>query len=370
MVEFMIGSSIMIVLIIGALSLYVSSNKIAVDQREYTELQHNVRATMFFVSRDVRSTGVGLDANIAGYFLEGQDGYGPGVEASDYIKLLGNFGEQVGLKIEDYSGSASTAFLYDWELEHAPYDCPEFYENKVFLIVSTTCPGCFAYRFIPSNSMFGCGSGTAHFNFQPGKSDLNPPGGLSDTNCSDDCYDDAIVTIGQVIQYWLDTTGNPGDYPDLNLTVGNQGYLGVANTLYMSTIDNTGNMLHRPLAHDIENLQFRYNGDFDDDGNLDGFVDWDNQNWTILPGDDSATKQAKMDIISRIRQVRIWVLGCTKKAFVGKKGSPSSNIHLYRRPAVANSPAASQDDNHRRFLLTSVSNIRNLSLNLYNMGTR
>ena len=49
---------------------------------------------------------------------------------------------------------------------------------------------------------------------------------------------------------------------------------------------------------------------------------------------------------------------------------PGATIHHYRRPSMANSPAAATDDMHRRFLLESTSNVRNLSLNLYNRGER
>jgi hypothetical protein len=106
----------------------------------------------------------------------------------------------------------------------------------------------------------------------------------------------------------------------------------------------------------------------DNDGFSDGPADWDNINWTINPGDDEATKQTKLGSIRRIRLVRIWVLGRTKNPYVGISGTPSTNLHLYRRPAIANSPQSNQDDKHRRFLLESTSTIRNHSLDLYNTG--
>lgn len=372
LVELLIGSSIMLVIIFGALSMFVKSNKISVDHQQLAEVQHDVRSAMYFVSRDVRSAGVGLLPEIAGYFLEGTDGHGPNPESPDSIKLMGNYDDQLNLRIEDYQGASATAFLYPWEIEHNPYDCPDYYENKIYIIIATKseCSGCFALRFIPENQMHGCGGGAVHFNFPPGQSELNPPGGLTDTNCGSDCWDEAIVTICQIKQYWLDTTGNPADYSDLNLTVGQDGYLGIANTLYLTTTDEIGGIMHLPLAQNIESLQFQYNGDLDDDGNLDGFIDWDNNNWTINPGDDAATKEAKLEIIARIRQVKIWVLGRTERPFVSVSGTPSTSIHHYRRPAVANSSPAAQDDKHRRFLLESTANIRNMSLRIYNDGTR
>jgi len=373
--EVLVASAVMLIVVLGTLAIYMRSHRIAVDQQRIAELQHDVRTAMFFISRDVRSAGVGLVPEIAGYFLEGYDAFSPGEEAADSIKLIGNFDDPLALKIRDYQGGsgggAATAFLYDYELWNAPYECPEYYENRVVLIMSTTCPGCFAFRFIPRNGMHGCPQqgGASHFNMQPGQSDLNPPGGLIDTGCGSDCWDDAIVTFGQIKQYWLDTTGHPGDYSNIPSLDSNHGYLGIPYTLYLTTIDDQGQVVHYAIAQNIENIQFQYNGDFNNDGVLDGFLDWD-ITWTIQPTDDDATRQSKLDRISAISQVRIWVLGRTEEKVMGVSGSPPNNIYLYRRPPLANSPGATEDDMHRRVLLDSAVTIRNLVLNLYNLGTR
>ena len=204
---------------------------------------------------------------------------------------------------------------------------------------------------------------------QPGQSDLNPPGGLVDTGCGSDCWDDAILTFGQIKQYWLDTTGSPGDYPTIPSLDLEHGYLGIPYTLYLTTIGEQGGVVHYAIAQNIENIQFQYNGDFNNDGVLDGFLDWDNS-WTIQPSDDDATRQTKLDLISAISQVRVWVLGRTEQRMTGVSGSPPNNIYLYRRPPLANSPGATEDDMRRRVLLDSTVTVRNLVLNLYNLGTR
>jgi len=59
------------------------------------------------------------------------------------------------------------------------------------------------------------------------------------------------------------------------------------------------------------------------------------------------------------------VLGKTANPFVGVSGTPSTNNHLYRRPAIANSPMSDQDDRHRRFLVKTTSSMRNHSLDFY-----
>lgn len=373
--ELMVGSSIMLLVVIGALALYTHSNKVSVDQQALAQIQQDVRSGMFFVQRDCRMTGAGLTPDIAGYFLEGVDGLGPNPETADSLRLFGNFDEPLGLRIQQYQGGtgggAATAFLYQWELENLPYPCPEWYEERTFLIISTRCPGCMAFRYIADNSLHGCGSGTAHFNMQPGQSEINPPGGLiSETGCDQTCWDDAIITLGEIRLYWLDTTGNPGDYPSLNLVVGQKGYLGIPNTLYRTGSNEAGIANHIPLAQNIENLQFEYNGDLDDDGNLDGFRPWQNADWTMLATDDQATRDAKMQLIQRIRQIRIMILGRTPNPFVSVSGTPPTNVHIFRRPVMSNSPAATADDLRKRFLVESVATIRNMNLGLYNEGVR
>jgi len=374
LIEMLVASAIMLIVVIAALAVYARSNKVAVDQQQFTELQNEVRSGMYFISRDIRSAGVGLVDEIAGYFLEGTDGFGPGPEAADSIKVMGNFDSPLNLMIDNYQGGvgggAATVFLVEWSLENSPYTCPDDFEEKTYMILSTQCPGCYAFRYVGANSVFGCGGGIAHINFQPGASEINPPGGLVDTGCVVDCWDGGIITFGQIKHYWLDTSGNPADYTEFTLSAGQDGYLGIANTLYLTTYLDDGSLTHVPLAMDIENLQFQYNGDLDEDGNLDGFTDWNDGTWTINLGDDSATRLAKAEIISRIQLVRIWVLGRTPSPYISIRGTNPTPLDIYKRPAIANSPASAQDDNRRRFLLDSTAMIRNLALDLYNIGTR
>ncbi|MBU1474957.1 MAG: prepilin-type N-terminal cleavage/methylation domain-containing protein [Acidobacteria bacterium] len=368
LVEMLIGSTILLVVIVITMSLYNRSNKIVVDQQQYSDIQHDVRSAMYFISRDVQNAGVGFNAQLTGFFIEGTDAFGPGPESSDALRLMGNYEFPLSLRIERIVGV--NARLYDGELLNMPYTCPDDLVNRTVMLVSTSCPGCFAYRYIGPNSVKGCDGTNSFISFQSSSSELNPPGGKFDESCGDECWENGIITFGEIKYYWLDTTGYPADYSGLNLTVGGDGYLGIANTLYMTSNLADGSTSHTPVSMDIESIQFQYNGDLDEDGVLDGFTDWDNANWTILAGDDSATRTAKGIVISRIRQVRMWVLGRTPKAFVSIRGTQPTSLHIFRRPAVANVAAASVDDNHRRFLLESAATIRNMSLGLYNEGIR
>ena len=352
LVELLLGSSIMLIIIVATLSLYMKSNKVAVDQQQFAELQHDVRSGMFFISRDGRMAGAGLPLEFYGYALEGVDNESQGVIVDpDRLKLLGNIEDPLNLAIGDYQGSAANVTLEDYSFEQYPYP-DEYYENKIVLILPNPSSGCMTGEIRQITHVTHSTGGTNEkFNFSPGLShDFNPPGGLSGTCPDPNDYDGGTVTFIEVKEYWLDITGN---YPGLN--AGDDGYIGngEGSVLYL-----TQNGIHYPLAKDIENLQFQYNGDLDNDGNLDGFVDWQ-AGWT-----------GNIDIISRIHQIRICVLGRTQNAYVSLSGNPPSNLHLYRRPVIANSPKSDQDDKHRRFLLVSTAMVRNLSLNLYNEGYR
>lgn len=353
LVEFLIGSVVMLVVILGSLQIYQHSNRISVDQQQFAQLQHDVRSGMFFIQQDGRSAGVGLPMEFVGYYLEGTDNENQGAEVTpDRLVVMGNLEDPLNLRIENYQGSAANLRLDDYSFEQYPYP-DEYYEDMVVLVLPNPDSGCRAgeIREVTHVSHSATG-GNERFNFSHGLSkDFNLPGGLGGTCSSSNDYDGGTVAFVNVKEYWLDVTGN---YP--GLTAGDNGYIGngAGNVLYV-----THNGVHRPLAQNIENLQFQYNGDFDDDGLLDGFMDW-NSLWTNDP-----------DMVAKITHVRIQIVGCTPDKFMSISGrQPPADVHLYRRPALGNTPAAAQDDMHRRFVLESTISVRNRGLTLYNFGER
>jgi hypothetical protein len=353
LIELLIGSTLMLMVIIGALAIYSKSNKVSADQQQYAEVQHDVRSSMFLISRDVRMAGVGLPQEFNMYSLEGVDNesVSGAVVTSDRLRILGNIDDPLALKIHGYQGSSVTLDLEDYSFEQYPYP-DNYYDNKTVIILPNPTSACRAAEFRTlTHVTHDTGGNTEKLNMSPGLAPgVNPPGGLSGTCPDSNNYDGGLVLFADVREYWLDPTGS---YP--GLTAGVNGYIGggAGGVLYM-----TKNGVHYPLAQDIENLQFEYNGDINDDGTMDGFQPW-RPAWT---GD--------LDLIGRIRQVRILILGRTANRFVGVSGTPPPNLYLYRRPVLSNTPAATTDDLRRRFLLESTSNIRNLSLNIYNTGQR
>jgi prepilin-type N-terminal cleavage/methylation domain-containing protein len=357
MIELIVGSAVMLVAILGALAIYARSNKVSVEQQMVTEVQNDVRAGMFFLTRDLRMAGVGMPEEFGGYFLEGFDNEDQGGEVRpDRVRLMGNLEDPLNLSILDYRGNASVVVnVEDYSFEQYPYP-DEFYNNRLILILPNPESGCREIAVRQTTHITHSSTGTNEgFNMSPGLAPgVNPPGGLQGECPSSDDYDGGMVTLVNVKEYWLDVTGNaPG------LTAGVNGYIGggVGGVLYV-----THNGVHLPLARNVENFQIEYAGDFDNDLLLDTWAGGDI--WTPWQTTWGFPERA------RISQVRAWILGRTPRAFTSVSGRVPGGIHLYRRPVISNSPASAADDRHRRYLLESTANVRNLSLNLYNLGQR
>ena len=351
LIELLVGSAVMLVAVLGALFIYSRSNKVSVEQQMVTEVQNDVRSSMFFLSRDLRMAGAGLPEEFASYFIEGRDNedQGGAEVMPDRVMLMGNIEDPLNLPIRNYQGSAATLDIEDFSFEQYPY--PDlYYANKYVLVLPNPESGCRAGEVrVVTHVTHNTGGSNEKFNFSPGLAPgIDPPGGLSGTCSSPNDYDGGMISFIDVKEYWLDVTGN---YP--GLTAGVNGYIGggEGGVLYV-----TSNGVHFPLARNIENFQIEYNGDLDNDLILDGWSPWNNA-WTLPQ-------------LARIQQVRMWVLGRTDQAFTSVGGRVPGAVQIYRRPALSNSPAAAADDKHRRFLLESTSNVRNMSLNLYNLGQR
>jgi prepilin-type N-terminal cleavage/methylation domain-containing protein len=353
LIELLVGSAVMLIAILAALELYSRSNKVAVDQQQYAEIQHDVRTSMYLISRDIRMAGVGLPQEFAMYSFEGIDNenLGAGVYAPDRLSMMGNIEDPLDLRIDSYHGASSEdpLELEDYSFEQFPY-LDAYYADKFVLVLPNPATACRAAEVRVVDHVTHTGGTTEELIFSSGlASGVNPPGGLSGTCADSNNYSGGLATFIDVLEYWLDLTGNatgPG------LTAAN-GYIGggVGGVLYM-----TRNGIHSALAQNIENLQFEYNGDLNADGTMDGFVPWNNA-WTVAD-------------VNNIRQIRIWVLGRTPNRVLNVSGRPTGGIHIYRRPAVSDTPADTVDDRCKRFLMNSTANVRNLSLNIYNLGVR
>ncbi len=366
LMEFMIASAIMLVVVLATLSLYMESNRISVDQQQFTEIQHDARAAMFFISRDLKSLGAGLPEEFGGYYLQGVNN-DPNQSSldfqSDRLTILGN-ADPLRLLIQSYTPGTGTINLEPNEYIHYPYtdtvypDDATGYLNRLILI----CPNPTQNSV---NAELGQITGVDLMANQISFTTINIslPNNLQPGGVEGD-YVAGTVQFIELKTYWLDMDGN---YP--GLSAGSDGYIGEPNVLYVSRFNpSTGVLEHQPLARNIEDLQFQYHGDLDgaaglDDNNNNGLID----NGDFLNWDDLRMWTDDPTVVIGIRRVRIFILARTLNAYTSISGTPPAMArYVYGKPPIADSPAAAQPDKHRRFLLDSTSNIRNMSLGVYN----
>ena len=367
----LIGSLIMLAIIMLTLSLYTKSNKVSVDQQQFAGLQHDVRAAMYFISRDMKSIGAGLPLPFSVGFLEGENNDnkgGPPIDP-DRLTILGN-SDPLRLIIEDFNQGQRKVTLEPNQFSMYPYntnsypDDPKGYINRLIIILPNP-------DLITTKAELGkitsVDFATNEIRYDdvneklPNK--LNPGGDPAD-------YIGGTVNFIELKTYWLDVSGS---YPGCH--AGQDGYLGQPGVLYVSQWNpiNDG-YEYLALAQNIEDLQFQYHGDMDadeqlDDNNSDATIDVnDFLNW----GDqgDKNFNWNDDEVVGGIRSVRVFVLGKTANPYIGFSGPPSDNMrYVYGKPAVADSPVGDEVDKHRRFFLESTVNVRNMSLGIYNSKT-
>ena len=370
-IELLIGMSVMLVIILAAFAVYKGGNKAFVDQQQFSSLQHDVRSAMFFVLRDIKSTGAGLAQQFAAYFLQGVNNdpnqSGSSIQ-TDRLTILGN-SDPLGLVIQGYAPGSGTITLRPDEFDLYPYTAnaypadPTGYINRLILILPN--PG-LNNQIGELGQITGVDTGSGQITFN--RINVSLPNGLALPNAADaPSYDGGTVHFIELKIFWLDVSGN---YP--GLTARENSYLGQPGVMYLSQWNPTNDDFDQlPLALNIEDLQFQYHGDLNgdeqlDDNNSDGeinnldFINWgDNYDWT-----DPA-------VVAGIRCVRILILGKTENPFISISGTPPDQLRsIYGRPQVADSAEGAQTDNHRRFLLESTVNIRSMSLTIYNTGNR
>jgi type II secretory pathway pseudopilin PulG len=387
-IEVLVGSLIMLAIIMATLALYTKSNKVSVDQSGFAELQHDVRAAMYFLSRDIKSAGAGLPLQLAGYFVEGWNNDrkgGPPVD-TDRLTILGN-ADPLRLAIQSFSPGSNTITVESNQFEMYPYtatsypDDPLGYIDRLIIVLPN--PDLNKRKGeIGQITSVDLIANTITFS----RVNEKLPNGLNTGGDPADYLGGSVHFI-EFRTYWLDVDGS---YPGCN--PGTDGYIGVAGVLYVSQWNAQVNGFeHLALAQNIEDLQFQYHGDLDadqqlDDNNSDGTIDInDYQNWSDLSlmggeqgeGDDDDDDgaggtglQAKAAVAAGIRSVRILIVGKTANPYAGFSGTPPDEVKkLYGKPAVADSPADTNPDKHRRFVLESTAQIRNMSLSVYNSGT-
>ncbi len=372
-IEVLIGSSIMLTIIVATLSLYTKSNKVSVDQQQFADIQHNVRAAMYFLSRDIKSIGAGLPLQFSHAFLEGEnnDNSGGPPVYPDKLTILGN-SDPLRLIIQSFDPGSNTVTFGPNQTDMYPYTATSYpadtlgYINRLIIVFPNPelnvqkgeVGKITSVNFVTNQIVFDRVNGKV-----PKDLNLNPGGDPDD-------YIGGTVTFIELKTYWLDVDGSyPGGH------VGVDGYLGEPGVMYVSQWNSISDSYeHMALALNIEDLQFQYHGDMDadqqlDDNNSDATIDVnDFLNWG--DGGDKNFNWNDDEVPAGIRSVRFLILGKTANPYIGFSGAPSDAVrYIYGKPAVADSPAEDEADKHRRFLLESTAQIRNMSLSIYNSGT-
>lgn len=366
LIEFLLASAIMLVIVLGILSLYMDSNRVAVDQQQFTEVQHNVRAAMYFVSRDLRSLGAGLPEEFAGHYLQGVNNdpnQGSHAFQTDRLTIFGN-SDPLRLQIQSYDPGTGTLTIEPNEFLFYPYTATSYpsdplgYINRIVLILPNASLNNVNGELAQITGVDLVGNQINFTTLNVTLPNLLQPGGASND------YVAGSVHFVELKTYWLDVDGSYS-----GLSAGTNGYLGEPGVMYVSRLNlATSSIEHQPLAGNIEDLQFQYHGDLNADELLDDnnsnnlidagdFLNWDDlMMWTDVPV-----------VVSGIRRIRIFILGRTENPFVSIGSEvPVSAQYIYGKPAIADSPQGSQADKHKRFLLDTTSNVRNMSLNVYN----
>ena len=147
----------MLVAVLGALFIYSQQQSLG-RQRMVTEVQNDVRCSMFFLSRDLRMAGAGLPEEFSGYFIEGEDNedQGAGDVLPDRVTIMGNIEVPLNLPLRNYQGSSVTLSIEDFSFEQ--YSYPDaFYDNKFVLVLPNPESGCRAARlaYLPGPTLGG-----------------------------------------------------------------------------------------------------------------------------------------------------------------------------------------------------------------------
>jgi len=221
----------MLGVILTSLTLYNQSNKVSADQQQYSEIQHEVRFALFFISRDIRSAGAGLPEQFAGYFFQGinnDTNQGGAAVQSDRLIILGN-SDPLRLDIQSYVPGASTIQFEADELDNYPYIGATYpgdlrgYLDRIIIILPnpelSTLNGelgrITAVDFATEQITFDRINVTLPNGLQPGGAAVDYVGGT--------------VHFVEYKIYWLDVDGNY-----TGLTAGLNGYLGEPGVLYVS----------------------------------------------------------------------------------------------------------------------------------------
>ena len=330
-IELLIAMSVASLVAMSGFALFNQSNASFQTQENVGEAQQNARVAMDRISRDIRTAGFGLPTppytlSYAGASFSNPVTVGDSSTGPDTITILG-IGYEEGQIIEGENDKGQGFICYS--------SINRTTDNPFGRILDKTSKYVtYARRYINVEGVYFAELDTSAPYEECGGSTrmklplLDPPKLKGDFNSG-------TVYIIQAVEYSIVETNEIGGCSALNPCLVSKDY----SMLRGSAGANVGREL---LAENIEDLQFAYGIDKDDNG-----IDFTTAYVSGAYIDDPTATQAKdisavrVNIVARTRQEDL------KKTYTGKK------------PAVENRPEGSANDSYRRRILSKVIKIRN-----------
>ncbi|RLA95321.1 MAG: hypothetical protein DRG25_00525 [Deltaproteobacteria bacterium] len=339
LVELMVALVIGSLVIAAAYQVLVGQTRVYESQEQTIDMKQDARAALDFMCRELRMIGFGVDAgtDIFVSLINNDCTSDPNIDdGTDAITFTANTDYGSFVAVDADSGDTSVS-VYP-----APTRTMEFKNNAVVNILD-------------GNYNILCGSLTI----------TNDPDGAD--------YGDPNnpTTNPTVIDFSPQTLG---------VTVPSGSFVTVQPKTITYRVNNT--ILERDegagfedLIANVEDLQFVYAFDADNDGNADTdangiiwAIDSDNNGDLDLQVNADGTTQALPSPVDfsggindcPIRSVRVSILVRTERE------NPDPRFRdQYQRPRVEDHPGAGTNDGYRRILLTNVVRIRNLGRNVH-----
>ncbi len=366
MVELLVALAIFSVVIVGVIEVFGNSYKSYVVQDEIADLQQNLRMARSMIEQDLRMTGSGIgdslsimgDPILPITFENGGEGESDKLTIN-YVNWATGCGDAPTgttllacdelpmltlstkfLKDDQDKGGQSTNFevrqdmtdsLYaDWDL--GCYCGGRIYEKPKlgFMAIVTDSEKPRSETFvvtgvIPNSNKVQNGPNADY--------DLNNNDNIDKP---DEVFDNKLLNdfnAGSTIQFF---------HPEF-----------AEAAVYELTTDGTLLRNDVPIADNIEDLQFAFCGDFNDDKTADCPPDITKGEW-IYKDDDLDGGDLSEDDRDKIKFINISLLGRTAKTH--------SNDLTSKRPELGDRKAGDSDDHFRRRLLQTTIQLRNMGL--------
>ncbi len=326
LIEIMVAIVIMGIVVVGIYSVYNTQHKSYIVQEQVTEMQQNERIALQMITRDIKMAGLGLACQQAGIILTEDANESGALDGGEDINgngVLNTFGNGVGFDDSDTiavayyvfnplstaGGNTTTAANFNSTsanfqvIDAAGFSATEGSNLVIIYNQNDLCN----YATVAITNVTEASGTLTH---AVGRAIENLPGGVGPGFSSGDRVRRLRTNEGGgTITYRI---GNPDGY-----------------TLYR-TIRTTGAPVVQPLADNIEDLQFAYGFDSDNNGIVDTWVN----NLALLPAGTTMDelREARVTLVARTtRQDPEWKTGARPQVEDHNPGTTAAEAQYRRR---------------------------------------